>query len=95
MTIKDLQKSTSSVAEMVLDHHLALNFLLAEQGGVGAVANLLRFLHSYLRDGGGKTTKYNNKQNGLRNRCYSNMCHPKYGAKSRYGCHLLPGFFPF
>jgi hypothetical protein len=37
---KDLQKSFNSLAEIVQDHHLALGFLLAEQGGVCAVVNV-------------------------------------------------------
>jgi inosine/xanthosine triphosphate pyrophosphatase family protein len=41
LTVKDLQKFPSSLAEMVLDHCLTLNFLQAEKKGVCAVANNL------------------------------------------------------
>jgi hypothetical protein len=37
--IKDTQRSLLSLACMVMDHHLALDFLLAKQGGVCAIAN--------------------------------------------------------
>jgi hypothetical protein len=37
--IKDMQWSLSSLACIVLDHHLSLDFLLAKQGGVCAIAN--------------------------------------------------------
>jgi hypothetical protein len=37
--IKDMQRSLSSLACMVMDHHLALDFLLAKQGGVCAITN--------------------------------------------------------
>jgi hypothetical protein len=33
LAIKDMQRSLSSLACMVMDHHLALDFLLAKQGG--------------------------------------------------------------
>jgi hypothetical protein len=39
LSIKDMQRSLSSLACMVMDHHLALDFLLAKQGGVCAIAN--------------------------------------------------------
>jgi hypothetical protein len=39
LAIKDMQRSLSSLACMVIDHHLALDFLLAKQGGVCAIAN--------------------------------------------------------
>jgi hypothetical protein len=39
LAIKDMQRSLSSLACMVTDHHLALDFLLAKQGGVCAIAN--------------------------------------------------------
>jgi hypothetical protein len=37
--IKDIQRSLLSLACMVMDHRLALDFLLAKQGGVYAIAN--------------------------------------------------------
>jgi hypothetical protein len=37
--IKDIQRSLSSLACMVMDDGLALDFLLAKQGGVCAIAN--------------------------------------------------------
>jgi hypothetical protein len=37
--IKDIQRSLSSLACMVMDHHLTLDFLLAKQRGVCAIAN--------------------------------------------------------
>jgi hypothetical protein len=39
LNFKDMQKSLNSLAEIVLDHCLALDFLLAKQGGVCALAN--------------------------------------------------------
>jgi hypothetical protein len=39
LTIKDIPRSLLSLACMVMDHYLALNFLLAKQGGVCAIAN--------------------------------------------------------
>jgi hypothetical protein len=39
LAIKDMQRSLSSLACMVMDHHLALDFLLAKQGGVCAMVN--------------------------------------------------------
>jgi hypothetical protein len=39
LAIKNMQRSLSSLACMVIDHHLALDFLLAKQGGVCAMAN--------------------------------------------------------
>jgi hypothetical protein len=33
LAIKDIQRSLSSLAYMVTDHRLALDFLLAKQGG--------------------------------------------------------------
>jgi hypothetical protein len=39
IAIKDMQRSFSSLACMVIDHHLALDFLLAKQGGVFAITN--------------------------------------------------------
>jgi hypothetical protein len=39
LAIKDMQRSLSSLACMVMDHCLALDFLLAKQGGVCAIAN--------------------------------------------------------
>jgi hypothetical protein len=39
LAIKDMQRSLSSLARMVMDHRLALDFLLAKQGGVCAIAN--------------------------------------------------------
>jgi hypothetical protein len=39
LAIKDMQRSLSSLACMVTDHRLALDFLLAKQGGVCANAN--------------------------------------------------------
>jgi hypothetical protein len=39
LAIKDIQRSLLSLACMVMDHHLALDFLLAKQRGVCAVAN--------------------------------------------------------
>jgi hypothetical protein len=39
LAIEDMQRSLSSLACMVMDHHLALDFLLAKQGGVCAMAN--------------------------------------------------------
>jgi hypothetical protein len=39
LAIKDMQRSLSSLACMVIDHRLALDFLLAKQGGVYAIAN--------------------------------------------------------
>jgi hypothetical protein len=39
LAIKDMQRSLSSLACMVMDHHLALDFLLAKQGGVCAITN--------------------------------------------------------
>jgi hypothetical protein len=37
--IKDMQRSLSSLACMVMNHNLALDFLLAKQWGVRAIAN--------------------------------------------------------
>jgi hypothetical protein len=39
LAIKDMQRSLLSLAYMVMDHRLALDFLLAKQGGVCAIAN--------------------------------------------------------
>jgi hypothetical protein len=39
LAIKDMQRTLSSLACMVMDHCLALDFLLAKQGGVCAIAN--------------------------------------------------------
>jgi hypothetical protein len=39
LAIKDLQRSLSSLACVVMDHPQALDFLLAKQGGVCAIAN--------------------------------------------------------
>jgi hypothetical protein len=39
LAIKDIQRSLSSLAYMVMDHCLALDFLLAKLGGVCAIAN--------------------------------------------------------
>jgi hypothetical protein len=39
LAIKDMQRSLSSLSCMVMDHRLALDFLLAKQGGVCAIAN--------------------------------------------------------
>jgi hypothetical protein len=39
LAIKDMQRSLSSLACMVMDHCLALDFLLAKQGGIRAIAN--------------------------------------------------------
>jgi hypothetical protein len=83
LTFKDLQKSLNSLTEIIFDHHLALDFLLAEQGWLCAVANT-----SCCRDDRKGQTKYFDKQNGLRNS-------PRYGIRSRHGCHVLPGFSLF
>jgi hypothetical protein len=40
LTFEDLQKSFNSLVEMVMDHCLALNFFLAEDEGVCAVAKI-------------------------------------------------------
>jgi hypothetical protein len=40
LAIKDMQRSLSSLACMVMDHSLALDFLLAKQEGVCAIANI-------------------------------------------------------
>jgi hypothetical protein len=37
LAIKDIQRSLSSLACMVMDHCLTLDFLLAKQGGVCAI----------------------------------------------------------
>jgi hypothetical protein len=39
LAIKDMQRSLLSLACMVMDHCLALDFLLAKQGGVCAITN--------------------------------------------------------
>jgi hypothetical protein len=39
LAIKDMQRSLSSLACVVMDHRLALDFLLAKQGGICAIAN--------------------------------------------------------
>jgi hypothetical protein len=39
LNFKDLERSLNSLAEMVLDHRLALDYMLAQQGGVCAIAN--------------------------------------------------------
>jgi hypothetical protein len=39
LAIKDIQRSLSSLACMVTDHCLALDFLLAKQGGVCSMSN--------------------------------------------------------
>jgi hypothetical protein len=39
LAIKDMQRSLSSLACMVMDHRLALDFLLTKQRGVYAIAN--------------------------------------------------------
>jgi hypothetical protein len=39
LAIKDMKRSLSSLACRVMDHHLVLDFLLAKQGGVCAIAN--------------------------------------------------------
>jgi hypothetical protein len=40
LAIKDMQRSFSSLAYMVLDHSLGLDFLLAKQGRVCAITNM-------------------------------------------------------
>ena len=37
---KLMQKSLDSLTSRVLDHWLALDYVLAEQGGIGAIANM-------------------------------------------------------
>jgi hypothetical protein len=39
LAIKDIQRSLSSLSCMVMDHCLAIDFLLAKQGGVCAITN--------------------------------------------------------
>jgi hypothetical protein len=39
LAIKDMQRSLSSLACTVMDHRLALDFLLAKQGGVCGITN--------------------------------------------------------
>jgi hypothetical protein len=39
LAIKDMQRSLSSLACVVMDHSLALDFLLAKQGGVCVITN--------------------------------------------------------
>jgi hypothetical protein len=39
LAIKDMQRSLSSLACVVMDHHLALDFLLAKQGRVCVITN--------------------------------------------------------
>jgi hypothetical protein len=39
LNFKDMQKSLNSLDKMVLDYHLTLDFLLAKQGRVCALAN--------------------------------------------------------
>jgi hypothetical protein len=39
LAIKDMQRSSSSLACMVMDYHLALDFLLVKPEGVCAMAN--------------------------------------------------------
>jgi hypothetical protein len=39
LAIKDLERSLSSLACMVMDHCVALDFLFSKQGGVCAMAN--------------------------------------------------------
>jgi hypothetical protein len=39
LAIKDIKRSLSSLACMVMNHHLALDFLLVKQGKVCAIAN--------------------------------------------------------
>jgi hypothetical protein len=39
LAIKDMQRSLLALACMVMDHHLALDFLLAKEGGVCAIDN--------------------------------------------------------
>jgi hypothetical protein len=40
LAIKDIQRSLSSLACMVMDHRLPLDFHLAKQGGVCAMVNV-------------------------------------------------------
>jgi hypothetical protein len=44
--IKDMQRSLSSLACMVTDHLLALDFLLAKQGVVCAIANTCTYINT-------------------------------------------------
>jgi hypothetical protein len=72
LNFKDFQKSLRALAKMVLDYHLALDLLLAEQGGevllqTPPAAHMLITL-GWQRKG---QTEYFNKQNGLRNSHYS------------------------
>jgi hypothetical protein len=39
LAIKDIQRSLSSLACVVMDHRLALDFLLTKQGGICAITN--------------------------------------------------------
>jgi hypothetical protein len=39
LAIKDIQRSLSSLACIVMDHYLILDFLFGKQGGVCAMAN--------------------------------------------------------
>jgi hypothetical protein len=39
LTIKDMEMSLSSLACIVMGHHLALDFLFAKQAGLCAIAN--------------------------------------------------------
>jgi hypothetical protein len=50
LAIKDMQRSLSSLACMVMDHSLALDFILAKQGGVCPIANT--FCYTYINTSG-------------------------------------------
>jgi hypothetical protein len=50
LAIKDMQRSLLSLACMVMDHCLALDFLLAKQGGICATANT--FCCTYINTSG-------------------------------------------
>jgi hypothetical protein len=53
LAIKDMQRSLSSLACMVMDHHLALDFLLAKQGrGVGVCAMANTSCYTYINTSG-------------------------------------------
>jgi hypothetical protein len=47
LAIKDMQRSLSSLACMVMDHRLALDLLLAKQGGRGMCHHQYFLLHIY------------------------------------------------
>ena len=57
-SLPNLQKSLDSLAKVVLDNQLALDYLLAEQGGICAVANSSCYTYVNLSPGRNQHWKY-------------------------------------